>query len=231
MIRLAAAFSLLLAIGSPAAAATRSFTVTSFDRVRVDGPYAVRLTTGRSPYAQASGSPAALDGVSVQVEGRTLTIRRNPSPWGGYPGHAPEPVQISVGTYDLSAASLNGAGTLAIDKVKGLNFDLSVQGSGRAEIRDVQSDRLSVLLAGTASSAIAGKALKLSGVVRGASSLDASGLATKDAVLSADGPAQLWARVSDTLRVDASGTAQVEIAGNPACTAKVQGSSTISGCR
>ena len=231
MIRFAALLSVSLVITAPAAAATRTFTVTSFDRVRVDGPYAVRLSTGRSPFAQASGSAAALDSISVQVEGRTLTIRRNPSAWGGYPGSSPEPVQISIGTHDLSSAYLNGAGTLAIDKVKGLTFDLFVQGSGRAEIRDVQADRLSILLAGTATSVVAGKALKLTGTVRGASSLDSTLLTVKDAVLSADGPAQLNASVSDTARVDASGTAQIQISGRPACTAKVLGSSTISGCR
>ena len=216
---------------APAAAATRSYTVTSFDRVRVDGPYSVQLTTGRSPFARASGSAKALDGLSLRVEGRTLVIRRDSSAWGGYPGRAQEPIKVTSGTHDITAASLNGAGSLFIDKVKGLTFELSAQGAGRAEIGEVQADRLVVALSGTVTSRVAGKTLKLTAIVRGASSLDASGLAVKDALLSAEGPAQLTAAASDTARVDASGTAQVALTGRPACTLKVLGSSTVSGCR
>nr|WP_294169655.1 DUF2807 domain-containing protein [uncultured Sphingomonas sp.] len=231
MARLAFALTAALCFAAPGAAATRSYTVTSFDRVRVDGPYSVQLTTGRSPFARASGSAQALDGLGLRVEGRTLVIRRNASAWGGYPGHGQEPLEISVGTHELTAASLNGAGTLLIDKVKGLTFELSAHGAGRAEIGEVQADRLVVALSGTVISRVAGKTLKLTAIVRGASSLDASGLAVKDALLSAEGPAQLTAAASDTARVDASGTAQVALTGRPACTLKVLGSSTVSGCR
>ena len=54
-----------LAASVPASAAERNFTVTGFDRIRIDGPYRVRLTTGVAPFAKASGSAAALQGVSI----------------------------------------------------------------------------------------------------------------------------------------------------------------------
>jgi hypothetical protein len=222
---------LLLAAVPPAGAATRNFTVTSFDRIRVDGPYSVRVMTGTTPFARASGNAQTLDGMQLRVEGRTLVIRRNPSAWGGHPGQAQQPAEISVGTHDLGSAVLNGAGSLLIDRVKGLSFELSVQGAGRAEIGDVRADRLVVALAGTVTSRVGGKALKLTAIVRGASSLDASGLKVKDALLSAEGPAQLTADVSDTVRVDASGVAQVAITGDPACTVKLLGSASVGGCR
>jgi hypothetical protein len=213
-----------------AAAAQRSFTVTSFDRIRVDGPYSVRLSTGVTPFARASGSSRALDGMSVRVEGRTLTVRRDPAAWGGYPNDAQEPVELSVGTHELSAAILNGAGTISIDKVRGLNFELSAQGAGRADIGQVEVDRLVVALSGTVTSRVAGKALKLTAIVRGASSLDASALSAREGLLSAQGPAQIAASLTETARVDASGVAQVSVAGRPACTVKLLGSASVSGC-
>ena len=51
----ALAASLLLAAG-PAPAADRTFSVTSFDRIRVDGPYQVTLSTNVAPFARATGS-------------------------------------------------------------------------------------------------------------------------------------------------------------------------------
>ena len=63
-----------LLLASPAAAATRNFGISSFDRIRVDGPFKVNLTTGVAPFATASGSTTAIDHVAVDVEGRTLYL-------------------------------------------------------------------------------------------------------------------------------------------------------------
>jgi hypothetical protein len=142
-----------------------------------------------------------------------------------------EPVELAVGTHELANASLNGAGTLSIDKVRGLTFELSAQGAGRADIGAVEVDRLVVSLSGTVTSRVAGKALKLTAIVRGASSLDATALSARDGLLSAQGPAQLSATLTDTARVDATGVAQVTVAGRPACTVKLLGSSSVDGCQ
>jgi hypothetical protein len=216
---------------SPALAATRNYSVTSFDRVRVDGPFKVSLTTGVAPFATAAGTPAALDGVSLDVEGRTLIIRRNTSSGSGYPGKPNGPVEIKVGTHELSQAWVNGSGTLAIDRVKGLTFNLAMQGSGLAEIGDAAVDQLKVGISGAASAAISGSVPKLTALVRGASSLDAARLSVKDAVVGAEGPAVVKLAVSNSAKIEGRGTSTIEISGDPACTVKSEGSTTVTGCR
>jgi hypothetical protein len=216
---------------APADAANRSFSVTGFDRIRVDGPFRVRLTTGVAPFASATGSTQALDSVVIEVQGRTLVVHLNRSSWGGYPGQLAGPVEINVGTHELNAAWLNGAGSLAIDKVKGLSFDLSAQGAGAASIGSVAVDRLKVAVAGTGSLRVAGSAANLTAVIRGSSSLEAAELTVKDAVIGAEGPATVRATVTGTAKVDAMGVAQVELAGKPACTTRAQGAASVSGCR
>ena len=149
----------LLALASlPATAAApvaqRNYSVTSFDRIRVDGPYEVRLKTNVAPFARASGSQASLDGVAVRVEGRTLIVRPSSGGWGGYPGENRGPVTIEVGTHDLGTAWLNGAGTLIIDKIKGLGFDLAIQGSGSARIDSADIDQLKLGISGAGSGPI-----------------------------------------------------------------------------
>src|SRR5437763_7157653 len=134
----------LIAFAAPAGAATRNFGITSFTKVRVEGPFKVSLATGVAPFARATGSAAALDGVLLDVRGDTLVVHASSSSWGGYPGANPGPVEVSLGTHELGSAWLSGAGTLAIDKVKGLSFALSVQGSGRAEIGAVSADQMNV---------------------------------------------------------------------------------------
>ena len=230
--RTAALAALLLFLAAPASAAQRSYTITSFDRIRVDGPYQVTLKTNVAPFARATGAQASLDGVSIKVQGTTLIIRAETSgAWGGYPGEARGPVTIEIGTHELSSAWINGAGALSIDQVKGLNFAISIQGAGVMRIDNADVDQLRVGIDGQASTRIAGKALKMTASVRGTSSLDAETLAVKDAIIAAEGPTMVRARVSDTAKVDAVGLAAVTLTGRPACTVKAQGSASVTGCK
>ena len=221
----------LCAVAAPVTAATRNFGITSFDKVRVDGPFQVSLKTGVAPFASATGSPAALDRLTIEVRDDTLIVHSNLDSWGGYPGKDIGPVEISLGTHDLSAGWLNGSGGLAIDRVKGLIFNLSVQGSGAGEIGQASVDQLNVSVAGNASVRLGGNAGKMTAVIRGISSLDAASLSAKDATLGAEGAATIAADISDSVTVDASGPATVRLTGVPACTLHVSGSASVSGCR
>ena len=227
----------LLALASlPAGAATpvaqRNYSVTSFDRIRVDGPYEVRLRTNVAPYARASGTAAALDSVSVKVEGRTLIVRpMSGAGWGGYPGENRGPVTIEVGTHDLGTAWLNGAGSLVIDKVKGLEFNLAIQGAGSARIASVDIDQLKLGMSGAGSARLSGRTAKMTATVRGSSSLDAEELSVKDAVIGAEGPAIVRATVTNAVKVDAMGLAAVTLAGKPSCTVNARGSASVTGCK
>ena len=219
------------AIASPAAGADRNYSVTSFDRIRLEGAFKVRLTTNVAPFARATGSQEALDGVSLDVQGRTLVIRSNRSSWGGYPGRQPGPVEISVGTHDLSAAFLNGSGSLAVDKVRGLTFELAIQGAGAANVANVDVDQLRVGVTGAGSTTLAGKAPKMTATIRGSALFDASALATKDVVIGAEGPVIVKVNATSSAKIDANGTSTVELTGGAACTVKASGSVTVTGCR
>ncbi|MFP5328949.1 MAG: GIN domain-containing protein [Alphaproteobacteria bacterium] len=221
----------LLALASPANAASRNFTVTGFERIRVDGPFRVALKTGVAPFAKATGSPAALNGVAIDVQGNTLVVRRNPTAQSAYPGESAGPVEISVGTHDLNAAWVNGAGSLAIDKAKAQVFDLSVQGPGSISIGRLTADRLRAGLSGSGSASVAGTAAVVKAVVRGTSSFDATALNAKDVDVGAEGTAVVRLTATGTAKVDALGTALVELSGRPACTTRASGSAVVSGCR
>jgi hypothetical protein len=172
-----------------------------------------------------------LDRVAIEVQGDTLVVHPSTSSWGGFGGDSSGPVEISVGTHDLGSAWLNGAGMLHIDRVKGLAFALSVQGSGRAEIGSADTDQMNVGLAGSGSAKLSGKSKKLTAIIRGISALDAADLAATDATIGAEGAATIDADVTDSATVDASGPATIRFSGRPSCTLKVAGSTSVSGCR
>lgn len=227
-----AALAALLLVAAPAGAATRTYSVTSFDRIRVDGAYQVSLKTNVAPFARASGSQQALDAVSIRVEGRTLIVRADEAGgWGGYPGQERGPVTIELGTPDLANALVNGAGALNIDKVKGLKFDFSVQGSGMLTISQADVDQMRALLDGSANARLGGHAGMVNASVRGTSTFDAAALAVKDMTIAAEGPTVVRANATNSAKIDARGLTSVAITGGAACTVKTQGSATVTGCR
>ncbi len=226
--------AILLTAAAPAVAAdvTRNFGVSGFDRIRVDGDYKVVLTVGAPPFARAKGSMRALDPVDIRVEGRTLVVRSKTSAsWGGYPGESPGPVEVTIGTHELTAAFVNGAGSLSINKVRGLKFEASAQGAGALAIDRVEVDQFQLGLAGAASAKLSGTAIKLTATVRGSSSLDGEGLVVKDAVIGAQGPAIVKLTATGTAKVDALGVSTVTLTGKPSCVVTTKGSASVSGCR
>jgi hypothetical protein len=227
MIRTLPAALLLLAAAAPAAAADRTYSITDFDRVQVEGPYEVTLVTGRSSSARATGSPAALDRISVDVEGRTLRIRANRSAWGGYPGSSAGPVHIEAATRDLRMASVVGAGSLAIDKARGLRIDLSVSGSGTLSVARVEADTLVVGLLGSGRIAASGTAKQLKATIQGSGNFDAAGLRADDATLAAETAGTVAFAAARSAKVRSTGPGDVTVTGAPACTVQSLGSGRV----
>ncbi|HEX8256689.1 MAG TPA: head GIN domain-containing protein [Allosphingosinicella sp.] len=217
-----------LAVAVPAAAAERRFTVTQFDRIQVDGPFAVTVTTGRATGALATGDARAIDRVSIEVQGRVLKVRPNRSAWGGYPGEGAGAVAIAVSTHELRGVAVNGSGTVAIDKARAMRFDLSVSGSGVVELPNLEADRLVLGLLGSGRITLGGKAKTVRATIQGTGDLAAAELIAEDAELNADSSGKIALGVKRAVKVTATGAGDVEIAGSPACTVKALGSGRVS---
>lgn len=225
------AFLILIAAAVPANGATRNYEIAGFEKVRVEGPFKVRLTTGVPPSAKATGPQAAIDRLTIDVVGRTLVVHNSLSSWGGSLGSDDSgPVEVVIGTHDLNAASLTGAGSLEISAVKGLSFDLAAQGSGQIAVARTDVDQLSVALIGTASAVLAGKAGALKVQARGTTAFDGSALETKDITLTVNGASTIKAGVSNSANIVASGPASIVFSGKPSCTSRLTGSASVTGC-
>ena len=103
----------------PGSQTSRTYQVGAFDRIEVSGPYDVKVATGGSPGASATGGDKLLDETEVVVEGNVLKIRakkKNGIRWSwGRKGKA----EFTVTTAMLREAGIAGSGAIAIDKVEG----------------------------------------------------------------------------------------------------------------
>lgn len=157
----------LLGLAAPVAGAERRYSVNDFDRVVVEGPYIVRLTAGPSTSAVARGTQAALDRASIDVSGSTLRVRRNRSSWGGNAGAQEGPLEIELTTRNIRSARLIGPARLDLDRAQGLRVDLIVEGSGVLRATNVETDNLSLGLAGAGRLEIAGTAESMTADIQG----------------------------------------------------------------
>ena len=232
--RLIALFLALVAFVSPAHAQIfsqpieRSYSVTSYDRVRVEGGLSVTLVTDVSPFARAKGKAADMDGLSIAMNGRTLVIRQSVA--NRQRSNNLGPVTIEIGTPAIRQVWVNGSGTLDIDRVEGLEFDAAVNGAGRLRIGSVEADNFELLLNGAASAEVEGRVESGIIVVRGVSTLRGSGLNIEQVTLGVDGPGYVELGVSEQAEIDSVGAGTITIAGSPACTTRLSGPTSLTGC-
>lgn len=222
------AILLTLAVAAPAAAAERTYGLTSFDRIRVEGPFRVTVTKGQSLSARAVGSPGALDRISVKLEGRTLTIRPDTSVWGGYPGQQIAPATVNVTAPELSSAILLGSGSLDIGRMSGLHVMLTVEGAGRLKVGNVAADNLSLGLLGSGSVDVAGTAKTATVTVRGAAEIHADQLDVADLTLTTESAGTVAMRATRSAKVTASGMGETRVEGKAACTVSRLGVGPVS---
>ena len=214
-------------IASPATAAERSFSVTSFDRIRVEGPFFVTVMTGKAVSAKVSGDDAAIERVSVRVEGRTMLIRPNSSSWGGYPGKGGAAARITLTTPELSTAILVGSGSLDVDRMKGMRVTLTAEGSGRLLVRQVDADTASLAIAGSGALEASGKVRQAAAVARGTAEIRAAELAVADLTLTTESAGAVRMQASRSAKVTAMGIGAVEVGGAAACEVKQTGGGPV----
>lgn len=227
MIRILATLLALAAFAAPAGAIDRRLSVTDFDRVIVEGPYQIRLVIGRASSAIVSGSLAALDRVTVDVQGQTLRIRRNRSAWGGAAGADGGPVTIELTTRRLRSARLVGPARLDVQGAAGLNVEFAVEGSGTIRAAGVNADTLSLGLIGAGRIEIGGAAGVLRGDFQGGGSVDASTLSVRQATVANTSSGEVLLAVRGPITITNNGLGSVRVSGAPACTIRGIGAAQV----
>ena len=220
----------LLVLALPAWAADRTFTVTNFDRVRVDGPFDVRLTVGQGgARASASGDARVLDSLSVDVQGTTLIVRRSPNGWGeqGKPA-GPAPI-VTIAAPALRGATVIGGGKLTVaGRLQADRLDFQVTGAGAIDARGIDADDLSANLIGNGGIALSGKAARARLISNGSGLIAASPLSVGDLTIRLEGSGEVQASARFTADLTSTGLGAITVAGNPKCTARATAGGPIS---
>ena len=222
-------FCALLAVALPAAAERRGYTVTSFNRIVVNGPFIVRVSTADGSQAYAEGDTRAIDEISVQVTGQTLTVRRNVSgSWGGFPGEREAGrAVLHLSTHELERVSVIGTGDVEIDRMESRQVMASLGGNGRLAVGEIEADNIMMAVTGAGVFEAGGHAETGRLNVEGPATVDAGGLVVENLRVHSNGPGVIEIGAEREADVTVTGTGTVVIVGDAACTDRSVGSSRV----
>ena len=216
-----------LIVAAPAAAAEKRYGLTSFETIDVTADVIVEVVTKSPVGAVATGPQDALDRLVVEArDGKLVVGQRQFS--GDESRRTPRgPVTVRINVAGLRTATVTGAGSLTIDRLKGTRVLVGLRGPGRLIVGQVTTDRLSVAMLGTGSMTLSGTAKQAQMTLSGAGSVDAGALAIDALVSDSEGTGDHIFRAVRTAEITVRGIGKTVVLGKPACTVRNAGSGTV----
>lgn len=211
-----AALSLLI-VGAAQAPDQRSYMVSSFDRLRVDGPYTVEVVRGTAPGAVAAGDAKALDQLSIRLEGSTLVVGSGTRGWELRSSQRLVSPKITVTALALRTVLVNGGGNVSVQEMRGDRVDLGLNGSGTIQVADLRADTLTATLTGTGVMTIAGEARAARVHANGAGSVEAGGFTAGDATIISETAGTMHLRARFLAQVFGYGSGSIQVEGPADC--------------
>lgn len=218
-------------MANAAEAAERKFTLSAFDKVRVEGDVAVEIVSDSAPFALASGDPRALEALSVRVQGGTLYIRRArrniPTEARNRTAGTDALPLVRLNARTVQSLSVLGHGSARLDRLTGAKPSATIDGNGSVEIGAVNADAVAINVNGSGSLKIGGTAGTARAVMLGDGLIEGSGLTLGAIDFTGEGPVRASLTVNGPARIAVKGDADVQIGGSPVCTIRQSGTNAI----
>ncbi len=223
-----AAFAAVALFACPAAsAAEKRFGLTSFEAIEVNADYAIEVTTRAPVGAVATGPQDALDRLTVEARDGRLVIGQRQFA-GDADRRAPRgAVTIRINAANLQSATMGGAGSLRIDRMKGNRVNIGLRGPGTLSVGTIAADRLSVAMIGNGTMTLGGTAKQAQMTLSGAGLFDAGALAVDALTFDGEGAGDHMLRAVKTAAVTARGVGKTIVLGKPVCTVRNVGNGSV----
>lgn len=223
------------------ATASRSYDLAGFRAVRLAGSDNVRVTRGDRFAVVATGDPAALAALSIEVRDGTLVVARRPGRYsdrGATVAVTMPAIDAAVlaGSGDLRVAQadgpafagrLEGSGALVIDRLTTREARLDLRGSGDVVLDAVEAGSLALTLAGSGDIRAAGRVETAALALGGSGDIDAARLTAADLSVQLSGSGDVTAVATARASVAAHGSGEVVVTGGGRCTVSKSRSANV----
>jgi hypothetical protein len=227
LIRWTALAAATLLTTTSASAAEKRYGLTSFETIEITADVAVEVVTRSPVSAIATGSPDALDRLTVEARDGRLIIGQKIYAGDENRRQPLGQVTLRVNAANLRSASIVGAGSLQIDRLKGTKVEIGLRGPGRLTVGAVTTDRLSVAMIGNGTMTLAGTAKVAQMTLSGAGVVDAGKLAVGELVTSSEGTGDHVFQAVKSAAITTRGLGRTVVLGKPVCTVRNAGSGTV----
>lgn len=225
-IRCAMLAAALLFTGS-ASAAEKRFGLTSFEAIEVNADYIIDVTTRAPVGAVATGPQDAIDRLSLEARDGRLVIGTRQFAGDEKRGAPHGAVTIRINAASLRSATMGGAGSLAIDRMKGGRVTIGLRGPGSLSVGAIEADRLSVAMIGNGTMTLGGAAKQAQMTLSGAGVFDAGALAVAELTLDSEGAGDTRLNAVKTAAVTTRGIGKTVVLGKPVCTIRNIGNGSV----
>lgn len=196
----------------------------AFTKLRIEGPFDVRLTQAASDQATVVADDNIEPLVETAVEGDTLVVRMKRD--AGFTTRLAPTVRLDARA--LQSIAIVGSGDLAAERFKADSLSMTVSGSGDVRFGLVELKDLSVNISGSGDVSLSGRADQQSWSISGSGDVDARSLAGRAAKVSINGSGDVSLGVTEQLDAQLSGSGDLSYAGRPQLRQSVSGSGEIS---
>ena len=199
----------------------RSFSVSGFSRVDAGENFRLQIQPGESFSFTAEGCVRDLDELELDVHNGELEIRY------GRNRNNRRRVDITITMPELDGFNISGAAQANVQRF-GVHDEFRATVSGAAEVSfNGDMERLDVNLSGIAKLKLSGFADNMEVELSGNPRLEAYNLPARVVDIDASGTSKAWIRVSESLRVDASGACHIYYKGGPSTDIRLSGTSKV----
>jgi hypothetical protein len=221
----------LMLASAPADAAQKSYLVGNFEELVVEGDMQVIVDNARNPSAKASGDRDILDALKIERFGTTVRVRIQD--YEGKTNIKPRtlPLIVNLGSRGVGRISVDGSASVSINKIAapGATATLKLSGPGSISVGNMESDRLSISIAGSGSINIDGGKARIGRFgIDGNATLKAPLVTLQQAQISQAGNANTHLLVTDSIEISNSGAGAIRIDGKSTCFIKQAGAARIS---
>ena len=203
---------LLLAALAPAFAAKEERKVSHFTELEVSSAFKVVLTQGNAEKLLIDAGDIDMSQIITEVKGGKLIIRLKNTSFN----RQFNDIRVYLTFTTLTSIDVSGAVELKGTNVMSFN-DLKIEGSGASDISlNITTKVLNCELSGASSATLVGQAARFDIDLSGASKLNALDVTAKVCNIDVSGASLAKVNVAEKLRVEGSGSSDVQYSGNPA---------------
>ena len=206
---------------------TETRDLTSFEELKVSGPFAVELTSSITDKLMITGSTEMISLIVTEIKDGTLNIRPKKNAYLQNLGS--REVKITIPLVPLNKISQSGSGKVyAEGPIIVPTITIRQSGSGKVDLT-LQAHKTLLQASGSGRLQLKGETKKLQAKLSGSGQLRLQGLTTKEGDLSLSGSGRIQTRCTHRLKANVSGSGRILYHGEPEekLNAKVAGSGAI----